>query len=41
MKATWSFPGFWGLPGGGRQVCLPVPPGRGAPEWRAGSFGKE
>lgn len=35
VKATWSFPAFWDLPGRGRQVCLPVPPGRGAPDQRA------
>lgn len=38
MKATWSFPAFWGLPGGGRRVCLPVPPGRGAPSGEPREF---
>lgn len=32
MKTTWSFPGLWGLPGGGveGQLCSSVTSGRGA-----------
>lgn len=41
MKAAWSFPGFWGLSGGGRQVRLSVAPGGRAGAESLGSFVKE